>query len=174
MLRLTQGDLHKYTDKDGNIRFDGDVIFDGNLDCRGNLYCQGSLDCQGYLYCQGSMECRGSMYCRGNLDCLGYLDCRGKHLVIIGTLFWSHTSIPKIPEKHYIRSIMPAEWQEDHYIERLGFVLSGCYEEIRKTLGEKVFSLLEEEKWLPIERMMLERIRDYDLPQPEWVAEVEK
>jgi hypothetical protein len=90
------------------------------------------------------------------------------------TLYWSHASTPKIPEKFYIRSIMPQAWQREHYQERLGFEVVGCYAQIRKDIGKKVFNLLKDDKWLPIEKMMLERIRDYDRPAPEWVAEITK
>jgi len=65
--------------------------------------------------------------------------------------------------------MMPPEWQRQHYQERLGFELTGCYEEIRATVGKKVFNLLKDDKFIPVERKMLECIRDYEKEVPEWV-----
>lgn len=144
MLRLKQEDLAKYTDADGNITFPESVIFEGDLVCKGYLYCE------------------------------DYLYCKGEYFIVAGTLFWSHISMPKIPEKHYIKSFMPQAWQKEHCVERLGFSLDGCYEEIRKTVGRKIFNLLADNKWLPVERKMLESIRDYEKPAPEWVADIIK
>lgn len=108
----------------------------------------------------------------GYLDCRGNLNCEGEHAVVNGTLFWSHASMPNLPEKRFVRLVMPQAWQRAHYRERLGFELHGCYKEIREKVGRQVFALLKNEKWLPIERWMLECIRDYEKDAPQWVLDL--
>ena len=132
----------------------------------GNLYCRGNLDCGGYLYCRGNLDCGGNLYCGG------YLDCRGEYFVC-QDLYWGQAHKPVLPEKNYIKRVLPPEHQRDHWQERLGMDLSeGCYEHLCKIVFKQVLNLLKDEKWSSTERWMLETLRDSKKPEPEWVEEV--
>ena len=159
MLELKSIDIKKYLINDvyefledvtflGNVAFDKSAYFSANAYFRGNAYF------------------RANAYFRTNAD------FRGNRLIVMETMYWSHASIPKLPADYYVKFLMPPAWQKEHYQERLGFALKGCYEEIKKELGKKVFTLLNDEKWLPVERIMLECIRDSEKDCPSWVSEI--
>ena len=89
----------------------------------------------------------------------------------MGDLKWSHASIPRLPEKAYIRRVLPPEWQRDYWQDRLGMDISdGCYEEICRKVAAQLINLLRDEKWTPTERWMLETLRDSEKPAPDWVS----
>ena len=113
------------------------------------------------------------LYVGGNLDVGGYLDVGGDYLIITGDLFWSHASMPKLPERSYIRRVLPHEWQRDYYQERLGMDISdGCYDEICRAVYKQIVNLLRDEKWTSTERWMLETLRDSKKELPDWAVEV--
>ena len=161
-LRNSAGVIEIY----GYLRIECDVPWGGcgeniagirvnDLDCRGNLYCGGNLDC------------------RGNLDCGGNLYCGGEHLIIFGDLKWQLANKPAMPEKNYIRRVVPHEHQRDYWQDRLGIDLSdGCYDELCIKVFKQVSNLLREDKWSSTERWMLETLRDSENPAPGWVNDL--
>ena len=159
----------------GNLYCDGDLSCGSYLYCGGNLACWDSLECADYLYCAGKLSCGGSLYCGGNLACSGKLSCAGDHLIILGDLKWQLASIPTLPDKYYIRRVVPHEHQRDHWQERLGLDLSdGCYDALCSKVLKHIIRLLRDEKWSSTERWMLETLRDSEKPAPSWVNSIKK
>lgn len=125
-----------------------------------------------YIDDYGNITFYDDVFFEGHLYCSGMLRCFGHYFVVRKTMYWSHISTPRLPSKFYIKLMMPPSWQRKHYQQRLGFELHGCYDEIRKKVGRNIFKLLKDDKWLPVERLMLESIRDYDKTPPAWVLEL--
>jgi hypothetical protein len=87
--------------------------------------------------------------------------------------FWSHIAMPKIGGRFWALRVYPPEWQRDHYGERLGVSMDGCYDRIEK---EQILPRLKEfiamDKWLPVERLMLESM--LNKAAPAWAQELRK
>ena len=78
-----------------------------------------------------------------------------------------------LPEKTYIKRILPPPWQRAHYQERLGMDISqGCYATICKQVLKQILQLLKDEKWTPTERWMLETLRTSEQEPPAWVIKL--
>jgi len=103
----------------------------------------------------------------------GYLDCRGDYLIILGDFKWAQAHKPAMPEKSYIKRVLPHEHQRDHWQDRLGMDLSeGCYETLCGKVLKQIVRLLNDDKWNSTERWMLETLRDSEKAVPKWVAEI--
>ena len=115
----------------------------------------GYLNCGGYLYCGGDLNCRGE-----------YFACTD--------LYWSHASMPTLPERNFIRRVLPPMWQKNHWQERLGIRFGdGCYETIFESLLPKIAQLLGDSKWSTTERWMMETLRDnWKAKLPQWVTDI--
>ena len=127
----------------------------------------GYLNCGGYLYCGGDLNCGGYLYCGGDLNCRGeYFACTD--------LYWSHASMPTLPERNFIRRVLPPMWQKNHWQERLGIRFGdGCYETIFESLLPKIAQLLGDSKWSTTERWMMETLRDnWKAKLPQWVTDI--
>ena len=166
----------------GSLSFEGDLYCAGNLYCGGHIYCGGRLECGGFLTCVGnlycnshlfcriSLTCSGNLYCGSYLCCVGRLSCMGSHLIVLGDLKWQLASMPCLPDKYYIRRVVPHGHQRAHWQERLGLDLSrGCYDELCSKVLKHIIRLLGDEKWSSTERWMLETLRDSENPAPDWV-----
>jgi hypothetical protein len=81
--------------------------------------------------------------------------------------------MPTMPEKAYIKRILPPAYQKDHWQDRLGIDFGeGCYEEISKKVLRKINNLLEDNKWSKTELWMLETLKKSESEMPDWVSEI--
>lgn len=77
-------------------------------------------------------------------------------MVVRGYLVWSHLTLPKAQELVLCKGVVPAEWQRDHWADRLNVSLSGCYDEIVAELTPMLPEFLARTDLAPVERFILE------------------
>ena len=149
-------------DKSGTIKIEGHLKITCDIPHSVGQDISG-LDVGGYL------EVGGYIYVGGNL----YVG--GQYLIVLGDLFWSHASKPNLPEKHYIKRVLPQAWQREYFQDRLGMDISnGCYDQICLSVGKKLVNLLKDDKWTSTEKWMIETLRDSGKELPGWVKEIKE
>jgi hypothetical protein len=124
-----------YTDG-GNINTHGGNIYTHG----GGIYTHGgNINTHG-----GDIDTHG-----GGIDCCT-LNC--------GILYWCLMCMP-VTKKIVAEKIRPDECCREYWQERLGIELTGCWDEIEKTLApylEKIPEILKDPKWTPTERWIIE------------------
>ena len=120
-----------------------------------------------------------------NLSCLvngGDTPCRCQAIQLRGNVigidfYWRCFYPPKFHAKFFFRRLLPSSGADDRaqWADRFGIDTSvGCYDTFSENLYEAAPELLkQEDKWLPVEKMMLETIlNNWKAEDPEWVSEV--
>jgi hypothetical protein len=133
--------------KNGHITIDEDCT----IECGVPWYGIGdqilSLDVRGNLFVGGYLYVRGKLDVGGNLDVRGYL-------------YWSHASMPIVGGAMKHKRVLPPSWQRDHWAERLGLSMDGCYDEIIDRLQPELPRLLASDNWSKTERWILESLQE--------------
>jgi hypothetical protein len=164
---------------EGNLQVECDIPWNGvgetiiGLVVSNNAEFRGYTEFGGYAEFRGNAVFRGNALFRGNAEFRGNAVFFGEYLIILGDLIWSHASPLGSPEKTYINRVVPATWQREYYQGRLGMdISSGCYDVLCGKVLKRIVHLLQDEKWTPTERWMLETLRDSEKEPPTWVTEI--
>ena len=127
-----------------------------------NPYCKAEES----VIVPGNLVVLGSLYATRDLQVGG--DC-----IIFGTLYWGSLLLPEIGGRFYHNLVLTPvlECYREYWQSRLGMNLSeGCVDEIIAKVRPELPKLLRSRKWTPVERLMLESLKEQEHQQfPEWV-----